>query len=542
MSVATYQQPIPLPVNARPALALRPYQEAALTASAEALGRGVQRQLIALPTGAGKTVVFAHLTARRGGKTLILAHRDELIQQAADKLRWVMPLAGVGVVKAEADQHQAPVVVASVQTLARTARLHRLPRQWDTVIVDEAHHVQADSYQRVLDYCGAFGERGPLTLGVTATPERADGKPLGATFQEIVYQRGILEMILEGYLVDLRAVQVRLAADFSQVGVRAGDYVDSEMETTLLEANAPEHAARAYLEHAKGRKALLFTPTVKVAHRMAEQFREAGVPSEAIDGSMDMASRRAILRRFHDGETLVLANCAVLTEGYDEPSVDCVIIARPTKSRPLYVQMIGRGTRLHPGKDDALVIDLVGASSEHSLVTLSALFNLNPDDLEGATVSDAVARKESSAKRQQNEHRDGRLVAAEVDLFKRSALHWIELGATEFVLPLGNDMLWLAEGGDGWNVVRRTPKTRQTTVVASGVSLEYAQGIAEDVARQENVGALIDPNARWRQAPASDKQLAALVKWGVAIPREGLTKGEASDLMTIAMATRGQRR
>jgi ATP-dependent helicase IRC3 len=237
------------------ALALRDYQLEALAAVAEAERRGVFRQLVVLPTGTGKTVVFSHLRKLRGGRTLVLAHRDELLRQAVDKLRMVDPSAVVGVVKADEDQVSAPTVVASIQTLAQPARLARLVPNFTTVIVDEAHHAAAETYGRVLEHVGALGAAGPLLVGFTATPERGDKVGLSEVFQEIVYQRGILPMIQAGYLADLRAVQVQLEADFSALRVQAGDFVERELEAALLACDAPEQALEAYQEHAAGRKA-----------------------------------------------------------------------------------------------------------------------------------------------------------------------------------------------------------------------------------------------------------------------------------------------
>jgi ATP-dependent helicase IRC3 len=327
-------------------LNLRDYQIKAIQAVHAAEQRGIQRPLIALPTGTGKTIVFAHLIVQRPGRSLILVHRDELIRQAHAKLKEICPALSVGIVKAEQDEHAAPCVIASVQTLSRERRLQRLTPDFRTIVVDEAHHAVAESYRRVLEYCGAFTDGGPLTLGVTATPQRGDDVGLDNVFQEIVYQKTLREMILAGYLSDLRALQIRLKVDFHRLHTRMGDFLDGEIEDLLLEANAPDRIVHAFLEHACDRKALLFVPTVTLAHSMAELFRHAGVPAEALDGTTPTDQRRAILKRLHLGETRLLANCGVLTEGFDESSIDCVIVARPTKSTTLFTQMVGRGTRL----------------------------------------------------------------------------------------------------------------------------------------------------------------------------------------------------
>lgn len=523
----------PYPTDATPRkLALRPYQEAALEAVSQAEARGVRRPLVALPTGTGKTIVFAALARQRGGRALILAHRDELIQQAADKMMMVDPAAEVGIVKAERDEHSAPTVVASVQTLARPARLARLRPDLRTVVVDEAHHATAETYGRILEHVGAYrGDGGPLTLGVTATPERADGTPLADVWEEIVYRAEILTMIRQGYLADLRAVRVQLEADLDAVHTRHGDLVTGELEDALLDAGAPRHAADAYLEHAKGRKALAYTPTVRLAHETAEAMQDRGIAAEALDGTTPLDERRAILGRLRTGETRAVANCGVLTEGFDEPSVDCILIARPTKSRPLYTQMIGRGTRPHPGKRDCLIIDLVGCTSRHQIVMAHDLFGVEPSAVgDGETLGEAVARIEGEREA------EGRLVAKTVDLFASRELHWIESDSRRFVLSLGDAgllVLWTRDL-QSWTAEHVT-RDRQRSEIVTGLDLGYAQGCAEDYARGLGAGALVSRTARWRREPATEKQVAALRRWRVPI-REGLTRGEASDLLTAAIA------
>ena len=512
-------------------ISLRPYQNDAIAAIEAAEQRGVRRPLVALPTGTGKTVIFAELIRRRAGRSLVLAHRDELISQAADKLRTVNPAAKVGVVKAERDEIAAPVVIASIQTLARSSRLARIVPNFTTVVVDEAHHATADSYVRTLEHVGSFSSDGPLTLGATATPERADGTALGEIWQEIVYQADILQMIRGHYLVDLRAVRVRIEADLDEVHTRAGDLVAAELDTALRAANAPAHAVAAYNEHAPGRKALLFTPTVLLAHDMAEAFCDAGIAAEALDGTTATDMRREILERFRTGETMVVANCAVLTEGFDEQSIDCIIVARPTKSRPLYVQMIGRGTRTWPGKTDCIIIDLVGSTSRHKLVSVPTLFGLEPAELAGGTnVSEAVARREQE---QAAREAHGRLVAETVDLFASRELQWIASDSCRFVLSVGDGLLVLHTTDLAHWTVSHVSREHQRTQIAARLDLGYAQGVAEDYARRIGAGALVSRTARWRREPATHKQILALCKWKISA-RPGLTKGEASDLLAAA--------
>ena len=287
----------------RSALSLRPYQHEAVDAVQAAVDRGVQRPMVVLPTGCGKTVLFAALIARRGGSALVLAHRDELLRQAAEKIAIADPTLalGVGFVAAQRDDVGSPVVVGSVQTLARANRLARLPKQFDTVVVDEAHHASARSYRRILEYLSPS----PLILGVTATPTRADGKQLGDVWQEIVYQRGIAEMIRAGYLADIRGVRVGLEqVKLDEVEQSGGDFDADALGKVLEQASAPLHVLTAYRQHATGRKAIVFVPTVALAHRMATVFREAGIRAEALDGKTPWEQRRGDPRATaHRGDT-----------------------------------------------------------------------------------------------------------------------------------------------------------------------------------------------------------------------------------------------
>ncbi len=201
-----------------------------------------------MPTGAGKTVIFAHLIARRGRRSLVLVHRDESIWQAHEKLKQISPDLSIGIVKAEQNEVERDCVLASVQTISRENRLTRLLPDFTTIVVDEAHHAPAESYRRVLKHLGCFAPQAPLTLGVTATPQRGDDVGLDAVFQEIIYQKTIRELILAGYLSDLRALRIGLRADFTQLHTRMGDFLDGELEDMLLEGDAPGQITHAYLE------------------------------------------------------------------------------------------------------------------------------------------------------------------------------------------------------------------------------------------------------------------------------------------------------
>src|ERR671937_736608 len=472
----------------------RPYQYEAVAALLAAAAREVHRPLLVLPTGTGKTIVFALLVQRRRGRSLILAHRDELIQQAVDKLRLVDPTLPLGIVQATHDEHTAPTVVASVQTLSRRTRLTRLVPDFQTIVIDEAHHTPAPTYRRILAYCRAWHPDGPLVVGVTATPERGDHHSLRPVFDRIVYQKTLLEMMQAGYLVDLRAVQVLLQADFDALRTQQGDFVDTELETLLLAANAPG----------------------------------------ALDGTTPPATRRAILQRLHTGATRVVANCAVLTEGFDEPSVNCIIIARPTQSAVLYQQMLGRGTRTYPGKTDCLVLDVVGVSTHYTLHTAATLFACDAERLARQSVLELLDPPEHP------DHEDialtGTLRSTPVELFPRRALRWVQTRQGAWVLSLGaqhGTLRLRPDGPETWQVVQ-VRRAAAPVQLGDTLPLPYAQGLAEDYARHLGVARLVEAEAPWRQHPATEKQTALLRKLGI-VARAGLTKGEAADLLAAVL-------
>lgn len=359
-------------------LTLRPYQEEAVAAVEAAWSSGTVRPAVLMSTGLGKTVVFSHLICRalpdlveKGQRVLVLAHRSELLEQAAEKIRAACPAATVGIVKGGRDESSwADVVVASMQTLARPHRRERIKRI-GMVIVDECHNAASKSYRDVLTHYGCF-ESTP-TVGFTATMTRMDGG-LGAIWQEVCFQRGTPWGIEEGYLVPARGLSVQVDSfNLANTRVTAGDLNAGDIADALMESDAFKLITEAYLEHAADRPGIVFMPNVETATAMDTWFNGAGVRSELITGGMSDAARAEAYRRYRDGATQVLTSVMVLTEGFDAPHTSCVVVARPTLSPGLWTQMVGRGLRLHPGKDDCLVMDVSGAAQRHSLACVNDL-------------------------------------------------------------------------------------------------------------------------------------------------------------------------
>ena len=530
-------------------LPLRPYQAQALEAIGAAHARGVTRPLVVLPTGGGKTVVFSHLVTQRPGRSLILAHRDELISQAAAKLASVSGSLDIGIVKAARDDTGSRVVVASVQTLARPGRLERLG-EFSTVIVDEAHHAVAAVYLDILERLGSMADGGPLTCGFTATAGRSDKVGLGAVWQEIAYQRGIVQMIAEGYLCDVRAMQIGGDFNLDNAKVRAGDYTDSSLAAELERSDAINAAADAYVRYAKDRLGVAFTPTIATAHALAAALTRKGIRAEAVDGEMPVEQRRAVLARLHRGETRVVPNAQVLTEGWDEPAVSCALMLRPTKSAPFFVQMAGRVLRPFIGtlggrpyaKEDALILDMAGSAEQLGLATIADLAGLPPGSVKkGKSLMEAA---DDAAQLERTRQSVAMARTKQVDLLRRSNLRWLEVGGA-WVLPVGADQTMILNplpGGaeDEWDVYRW--QKGATPVLESGkpLALDWARGVGEEVARAHG-STLSDANAEWRKKPASVAQVDALERMGYADKLAGLTRGGASDLMTAHGATKAIR-
>lgn len=354
---------------------LRPYQQEAKDAIFEQWDNGVKKTLLVLPTGCGKTVVFAKVTedcVRQGNRVLILAHRGELLDQAADKL---MKTTGLGCALEKAENtclgSWFRVVVGSVQTLMRQKRLDQFPEDFfDTIIIDEAHHCISDSYQKVLKH---FPDA--QILGVTATPDRGDMQNLGQFFESLAYEYTLPKAIKEGYLTPIKALTIPLKIDMSSVSVQAGDFKASDIGTALdpyLEGIAEEMK-----KYCSDKKTVVFLPLVKTSQKFRDLLNEHGFQAAEVNGNSQ--DRAEILADFETGKYNVLCNSMLLTEGWDCPSVDCIVVLRPTKIRSLYCQMVGRGTRLFPGKDHLLLLDFLWHTERHELCHPASLICSNEE-------------------------------------------------------------------------------------------------------------------------------------------------------------------
>lgn len=325
------------------------------------MARGVKRLLLSLPTGGGKTTIIsaiARSAVSKGGRVLVWAHRRELIDQIAERIG---PGCGIILAADNRTDPAAPIQIASIQTLI--ARVDGLALEPTIIIIDEAHHATAKTYMDLIAlWPNAF------LIGFTATPYRAGGKGLGTIFQEIVTVATIKELMEEGHLVPLYTYEGK-APSMEGVATVNGDYAPGAMAEAVIAAGLAGDVVLEFQKIAAGRKAIVFAAGVEHSMTLADRFNEAGIKAEHLDGKTKLAERRRILADFKSGAVQVVVNAAVLTEGFDEPTVSAVVLARPTKSRSLWRQMVGRGLRPAPGKTDCLLLDHAGATAAHGYIT-----------------------------------------------------------------------------------------------------------------------------------------------------------------------------
>lgn len=463
---------------------LRPYQQEAKDSIFEQWDSGVHRTLLVLPTGCGKTIVFAKVTeecVRQGKRVLILAHRGELLQQAADKIAKSTGLM-CATEKAESSCLGSwfRITVGSIQSLQREKRLCQFPQDYfDTIIIDEAHHCISDGYQKVLRYF-----QDAQVLGVTATPDRGDMRNLGSYFESLAYEYTLPKAIKEGYLSPIKALTIPLKLDLSGVSMQSGDFKASDIGTVLdpyLYQIAEEMG-----KYCRDRKTVVFLPLVKTSQKFRDILTEKGFRAAEVNG--ESRERAEVLEAFENGTYNVLCNSMLLTEGWDCPSVDCVVVLRPTKVRSLYSQMVGRGTRLSPGKDHLLLLDFLWHTERHELCHPASLI-CDSDEVERQTTK----RMEEAA---------GCMLDLEEEVKQ----------ASEDVVAQREEALAkkLAE-----------MKSRKKKLVDP---LQFEMSIqAEDLSGYV-------PAFGWEMAPPSDKQKSALEKLGI-MPDEIENAGKASKLL-----------
>jgi superfamily II DNA or RNA helicase len=539
---------------------LRDYQKQAVDAVLACKAEGKRRVMMVMATGTGKTVAFADLIRRWPGEgtSLVLAHRGELLDQAADKIREAMPDATISVEKAEQSAYWgSDVIVASIQTLAQNGarRAKRLVEKMDIglVVYDEVHHAAAPGNKSVLKALGCWDEGGPFLLGCTATPNRGDKKTLGRIFEGEAYNLGIRDAIAGGWLCPISAYRVETGTDLADVGTTAGDFITSQLSAAVNHRERSLMAVEYWKKLCPGRPTLAFCVDVKHAIDTAELFLEQGVRAAAVSGKTDPEERAILLQEFRDGHIDVLCNCALLTEGVDLPKVSCVIMLRPTKSSSLYSQCMGRGTRIFPGKENLLVIDLVDNCRRNKLVTAPVIFGL-PDTMDVAgkrldQVRDKVdasgvppSRLEGMRSVEQLNHK-----CEEWDLFSDHELPDDIRRLTNRIWAPWREGYRLVIAGAGEARIQQDDLGRYTAEIYQGdkqLGSRSVDGIEEafrlsDRAVERQWGSSADwtrTKAKWIKEPASQKQIGFLRRSGV--PEDmlkDLSKGKGSSMIERLM-------
>ena len=602
---------------------LRKYQADALDAICASRAAGANRLLIKKPTGTGKTVMFAQmlrwpamaewlgtLPPSSGANMLIIAHREELLDQALEKVQRANPGLMVSIEQGERYSNSySDVVIASIQTLAarKFARLQRLLKRhrFPVVVVDEAHHAAASTYRTALVHLGflppadateateiesasfedvetmtkaltgwdAVAPKDRLLVGVTATPNRSDGIGLGAVFQTIAYSYDLKAAIDDNWLVPIRPWVIETSESLDRVRTTHGDFNQKDLANAVNTERRNRLAFDAWKLYAGDRSTIVFTVDVAHAHALAREFRGQGIAAKAISGETDKDERRQVLRDYTAGTVQVITNCMVLTEGTDLPRTSCILHAKPTMSSTLYEQMTGRGLRLFPGKTDCVVLDVVDIARKHSLQTAPVLYGLPP----GLGAKGDTLKKMSEDWDALREKCPGFDVNSQLERKRYSVQELLDRASTFEVwkIPdlgafgLGRTMNWIKISDDDYRVQypwhdgteiltvqkdmlgkfdvsvtfrdhdRRT--TNQKTLAAGVASASAAAGLAEAYVQQQRatVIKLKAPDAPWRSKPASDKQISLLYRLRIPVVR-GVTAGQASDAISIAMARRGR--
>jgi ATP-dependent helicase IRC3 len=608
---------------------LRDYQLRTTSALCRAFfEHGQNRILIKKPTGTGKTVWFASLLTdptlarwlgtlpKKGAQMLVIAHREELLTQAQAKIQAQNP--GLMVDIEQADNHAsryADVVVASIQTLAarKFTRLKRLllHHKFRIVIVDEAHHAAAASYRTALVHLGflppadasdaeeaeaadfddvaemeralkdwdAVAAKDQLLIGVTATPNRTDAIGLGCVFQTIAYSYNLKDAITDKWLVPITPWVIETKESLDAVRITAGEFNQKDLAEAVNVDARNQLAVAAWQEHAEGLSTLAFTVDVAHAHSLSDRFESAGVRARALSGETPKEDRRIMLRQYTEGQIEVIANCMVLTEGTDLPRTGCILHAKPTKSATLYEQMTGRGLRIHPGKTECIVIDLVDVARRHSLQSAPVLYGLPPGLLvTGKSLDDVQRELEEFKDKYPNIDLEALLANRRLTLEQLRAqsstfdiwsvpelgafgngraLNWIRVGAEVYRLSYpwadGTETIQVDRDLLGkWQIVATMrphsapgapPLPQRQRTIAMGVEhMDAAAGLAEAFILQErrSVAKLKATDAPWRTRPASPNQLALLERKKIPHNKKTITMGQASDLIDLMIARRAR--
>lgn len=528
---------------------LHDYQKECVKSVEKYYEDGGKSGVIVLATGGGKTLTFSHIGKRfidsNPGKLLILSHTDELVRQNRQEFVDAFPGVPVGVFKADVRQTTQRVISASVPSL-RNPNSRAEIRDVGMIVVDECHHSRAKTYVDILEHYGAFDDSSSLrVLGATATPARGDKKKLSTIFDDIIFSRDLLWMIRNGYLLDVRGKRFEVPDfDMSKVRKSAGDYSVGDMGRAIGESLAPELSAKAYMEHASDQSGIVFVPTVESAELMREAFIAKGISTEVVHGKLLKDARRYVIARFDAGITQVLVNCMALTEGFNSPRASCVVITRPTRSAPLYQQMVGRALRKFGDQTEALILDMVGASNVHDLRSLRDLTEIDVPDDEKLTLVERADMAEADAREKENKpHYYGPVEVKDFNpLVRDSSKVWLKTEGGTYYLVAGEVYIFLikSRASIGWDVAWCSkPNSVQYPVKTGGftehlgMDLQHAFAYGEDTAEKMG-GASTDwlssKGAKWRSGKASPSSIKYAQSLGLGAHR-GMSPSDVSALI-----------
>lgn len=577
---------------------IRPYQTKCLDAMEAAAKNGVTRQLVVMATGLGKTVVIGKFLERMGfPNTYGMMHRTELIGQARDRFHAINPKIKIGFEKAElhADYTTDRIVLATVQSVGHIEgkRLSVTPKDWPKIVwVDETHHAPAEGYLAVLDHFGLRGDsprRDVISIGTTATPDRLDELGYDQLFDDVVFRYGLRDGIKDGWLSDIKAWKVQSGVDLSMLASRKGDFLERELDEVMNTGQHNKLAVEVWAQHCRGRRSLLFCVTKDHAKKVCNALEAAGGKAAVVVAETDPNVREDAIKALRDGKLEAIVNCGVFTEGFDLPEIDCIHILRPTKSRALYVQMIGRGTRRAPGKPYMELFDHTGQG--HDICSVGQIFGL-PDswELQGNMVEQETEALEEAVsdlglsigglkgisdlqeKLRSREKRmeliKGSLTAADLPskllwvrpspLQDRYVISWrnetreevdkmkleYQFAATEAMDP--KNLYGISERIEVWKnelgkfegrIFRYLNGQSQEHSMGTDASLAKLVGRLESwiVEKRAHKAKLMKKSAKWGKEPASDPQVAVLRRKGIpsGFLEGGITKREASLLMGI---------
>ncbi|KAF2771833.1 P-loop containing nucleoside triphosphate hydrolase protein [Teratosphaeria nubilosa] len=551
-----------------PKKTLRPYQEECIRSVLDYLEKGERRLALSLATGSGKTVIFSHLIDRvplpvpGAHQTLVLAHKRELVTQGASHCSELYPHLTVEIEMGRSKASGlADITVASVPSLKEPRLFKYDPSKFKLILADEAHHAVAPSWLTIFEHFGLSGidQRGHVALvGVSATLERTDGLSLGKVFDHIVYHKDYLDMIKDDWLADMTFTTVKSGVDLSKVKAARGDYQTGSLSRAVNNDETNNIVVGSWMAKATNRRSTLVF-CVDVAHvaELAKTFRRRGVDARSVVGDTPSAERDELLRSFKNREYPVLLNCNVFTEGTDIPNIDCVLLARPTRSRNLLVQMIGRGLRKHEGKQNCHVIDMVSATDD-GIATTPTLFGLDPDEIVDNAKPDDLWELKTNRSTQPSgpPHLSGDIVMTDYDsvqdliqdtsgeqhIRQFSPHAWVQVGHQQFCLSGRNgDLLNIKEvDSKRFEVIfmERLPADAKSKspymrprCIAVNTSFNTCVRSADTFAKSKMDFAFISKRASWRNKPATEKQIQFL---------NGMLKNKSDTAAELASYTMGR--